>query len=809
MDSLVSGLSQAEAEKRLREQGPNELIRRRKEWQDILWRQIIQPFALLLIAAASISFYLGDVIEACLISLFVFINFAIGFVQEYRSEKALDLLQAYARPTCRVMRDGNWKRIPSRELVVGDVIRVETGDIIPADAMLAVAQSLELDESVLSGESAPVNKTSDSPVLFSGTHVVRGEAVATVTATGSKTNFGKTAALAGETPRPSDFERGINNFGKFILAMTGITLLIVVLANILIKNGKISIGELLVFAIALAVSVIPEALPLVMSLSLSRGALRLARQNVVVRRLSAIEAAGSIDVLCTDKTGTLTQNKMTIEGVKGDEKHVLRLAAIGSREIVENKETPENPFDSAIYRALSPTERKQLHKAQIISQKPFDPSRRINSTLIEWESERILAIRGAPESVFAACKDGEVIATKHKEWMEARGAEGCRVLAIASREAKGKSSISDKMESSDLDFTGLIAFKDPVKPDAAEAIRTATRLHVRVVMLTGDAPEVAAAVAHEVRLLKGSSRLMVGPEYESLDEKTKDHAVATCDVFARVKPEQKFDIIRRLQKNHDVGFLGEGINDAPALAAADVGFVVQNAADIARESADIILLDKSLSVIMNGIRLGRETFSNTATYIRATLTSNFGNFYAIAFATLFIDQVPLLPAQILLVNLLTDVPMIAISTDAVDPEELHKPKKYDVREIVLIAVLLGLVSTLFDFIFFALFRSGPIDTLRTNWFIGSVLTELVLIVSIRTRLPFWRARTLSPSLFWMTLLAAVICLVIPIAPFASRFGFVTPSAAHLQTVLLVVLAYFTTTEVVKLLAIRFAAKKPA
>ncbi|MCC7522830.1 cation-transporting P-type ATPase [Candidatus Uhrbacteria bacterium] len=798
MDSAPRGLSQAEAEKRLRANGANELPRHRNRWFALALRQVKDPFVLLLVAAAILSLGLGNSIEAGLILAFVVINIGIGFVQEARSQKALDMLQAYTRPYSHVLRDGEWRKVSSRELVAGDIIRLGSGDIVPADAEIRITHSLEVDESILTGESAPASK-SVNDALFSGTHIVQGQATAEITDTGAKTSLGKTATLATESPRPSEFERGISNFATFILKMVGVTLVVVLLANLAIKGERADLGELIVFSIALAVSVIPEALPLVMSLSMSNGALKLARQNVVVRRLSAVEAAGSIDVLCTDKTGTLTENKMTVADIFGDRRTVIQHASLGSRDLIESDELPENPFDSALYHAQSSPERRAVRKSKLLAERPFDPERRLNSAIVELNGTRILIVRGAPEAVGTN--------ESHKEWIEARGAEGCRILAIAAKTLANETVITNELEKNGLEIVGLIAYKDPVKADAAEAVRTAERLGVRVIMLTGDAPDVAAAVGHEVGLLKGHGHVYTGTEYEAMDQDEKNEAVKIGSVFARVKPEQKHDIIRRLQKTHDVGFLGEGINDAPALAAANVGFVVQHASDIARESADIILLDKSLSVIMNGIRLGRETFANTATYIKATLTSNFGNFYAIAISTLFIEQIPLLPAQILLVNLLTDAPMIAISTDAVDPEELRKPKKYDVREIVLLAIMLGLVSTVFDFIFFALFRNGPIEILRTNWFIGSVLTELVLILSIRTRLPFWKARTLSPLLFWLTLIAAVACVLIPISSISTTLGFVQPSGSHLRIILLVVACYFIMTETIKLFAVRAAKRE--
>ncbi len=807
MPEQQQGLSSAEASRRLLADGPNEIEAKNLPAWRILARQFISPFIYLLVVAVSISFALNDVFEGSLVLIFVLLNASIGFFQEYRSEQALRILRSYIRPQAKVIRDGREITIVTSDLVTGDLIRLIAGDIVPADADITECHALLVDESVMTGESEPVSKDDlHANKLASGTRIVGGTAFATITATGSRTRLGNVAKLTIETESKGEFELGLARFSKFILRLIIITLIVVFAANVAIKGANANIIELLIFSIALAVSVIPEALPLVTSIALSRGALRMAKQQVVLKRLAAMEDLGSIDILCTDKTGTLTENRLTVSAVFGNHEEVLKQALHGSKEFLENGKRPENPFDAALFDALSADARKT--NGNFVMEIPFDPMRRRNSLVWKSPEGPSLVVRGAPETMFECCVPvDESTHVKVTRWMTEQGALGCRVLLIA-----GRSHIGDDVtlkDESGLKFYGLVAFRDPVKSDAKQSIKNAEALGLTVKILTGDAPEVAAAVAREVGLLTMSQVAMTGSEFAELEKKDKLKAVKEQAVFARVSPEQKFEIVHLLQEDGtDVGFLGEGINDAPALKAANVGLVVQNASDIARESADVVLLEKSLSVIVNGIRLGRETFANTTTYIRTTLASNFGNFYAIAISTLLIPELPMLPAQILLLNLLSDLPMVAISTDQVDEQELRRPKHYNIREIVMLATLLGAVSTIFDFIFFAIFVRKGAATLQTNWFIGSVLTELVLIYSLRTRRFFLHGRAPSLILILLTVGAAITTIGIPFTTFGQElFSFHAPSSMQLTTIFTIVIAYFITTETVKHYAIKAAAQR--
>jgi len=815
--SAEQGLSSEAVAGRLRTSGYNEVSGRKVSWQDILFRQFKSSFIYLLFAAAVLAFLLGERIDAGMILLFVLINATLGFYQEYRSEHTLQILRQYILTKTRVRRDGKEELVESRLLVPGDVVVVEAGDIIPADLRFFLSHNLMVDESVLSGESAPVVKTIDvlpHPVKevyqahnigFSGSTVVSGKGEGVVFATGRETVIGDVARLTLETVRESSFEKGLTRFSSFILRLILLTLLFVFFANIFIKGGEVNIPELLLFSIALAVSVIPEALPVVTTFSLSRGALHLAKNRVVVKRLSAIEDLGSIDVLCTDKTGTLTENALAVSDISSQKPtDTLFYASLAATFLTEKLKQPNNAFDLALWEKMSVKDRERIAAYGVVSEIPFDPERRRNSVLVRRGNHSAFVVRGAPEVIVPHCVDftGKKALT---DWIASEGRKGNRVIAVAKKEKVADEHYTVADEEGGLSFVGCISFVDPIKKTTEAAIAKAEHLGVQIKILTGDSREVAGAVAHSVGLIPSPDEVIIGEELDALSLAKQHEAVGRYAVFARVSPQQKYTIIHLLQKDNEVGFLGEGINDAPALQIANVALVVAGASDIAREASDIVLLKKSLEVIVDGIKEGREVFANTVKYIKATLTSNFGNFYAVATASLLIDYLPMLPLQILLVNLLSDFPMIAVATDTVDHQELRQPRRYDVREVVLLATTLGLVSTVFDFIFFGYFSRISPEVLQTNWFIGSILTELVLLFSIRSRFFFLRAKRPSGVLFWLTLVAFGTTIVLPFTFLGQTlFHFTPPTLPHLLLILSLVGVYFAVTETVKLFYYRFA-----
>jgi P-type Mg2+ transporter len=814
--TLERGLTLSEVTSKRIRFGKNELTQEHRSAWSIVLRQLKSPFIYLLLGASLLAFLLGEIADALLIIAFISINTVLGFFQEYRSEQTLQLLKKYAAARARVLREGSSTLIPAEDLVPGDLVLLETGDRIPADLRLALVHSLSVDESAVTGESVSVEKTheilSTTPqsafqatnLCFAGTMVVHGSGFGIVIATGTESTLGTIAQHTGER-HESAFEKSIARFSAFILRLVIATLLLVFLLHLLIRGDAVDIPNLLLFSIALAVGVIPEALPVVTTFSLSRGARKLSEKHVVVRRLAAVEDLGSIEVLCTDKTGTITENKLTLAHTFGSTREELLTYANRGAD-------PDNgriePFDAALCAALSTDEQSALEHTTVLANVAFDPRTRFNAVVVEDVDKRRLIVRGAPEHIFSLCNTDQEVYTKAQTWASEAGEHGERVLAIATRTLTPTEDAFEAAQTPQkLSFLGIISFKDPIKQSTARAIHEAQTLGLQVKIVTGDSPEVAGAVAYDIGLIESPKEVLTGIQFEALDTHERHAAVRTYSVFARIGPEQKHEIVELLGESFEVGFLGEGINDVPALRAAGVSIVVESASDISRDTADIILLEKSLEVIVAGIREGRIAVANTSKYIKATLASSFGNFYAVALVSLFIDYLPMLPIQILLLNLVSDFPMIAIAADTVDQSEVAKPHSQNVRDILLIATLLGIVSTFFDFVFFGLFHDAAPSVLQTNWFIGSALTELAFLFSIRTRGVWWNAERVPSLIVLLTAGACCVTLTIPyIAPLATLFKFTAPSLTHLGMILGTVLVYFISTESVKLLYFRTLAQ---
>ena len=766
-----------------------------------------------------------------MILLFIAVNTALSFYQEYHSGQALAALKHYLSGRARVRREGREHIVGSRELVPGDIVLVETGDNIPADLRFLGVNNLAVDEEILTGESkavAKVDEVLERPVSqmyqawnigFSGTTVVSGRGVGVVIATAGRTVSGDIAHLVQETHRESSFEKGIGRFSRFIMRMVLVTLSIVFLANVIIKGEAADVTALLIFSLALAVSVVPEALPVITTVSLSRGAARLARQKVVVKRLSAVEDLGSIEVLCADKTGTLTENILGVERVviphqqgrssqenQTVQAECLTLATMAGTFPGGKRQTVDEAFDVALWKALEPSDQKHLKTMERLNELPFDPERKRGSVLMRTEQGYELIVRGAPEVLMSLAINLTPLQKEHlHQTMITEGKQGKRVLAVARKSVFQDSAYTPEAETA-LTFMGLIFFADPIKESAREAVREALHLGVKVKILTGDSPEVAGVVAERVGLIRRATEVLTGEEWEALSPEGKRQSLEQYSVFARVSPRQKYEIVKLLQEKNEVGFLGEGINDAPALKLANVALVVESAADIAREAADVVLLERDLGVIVEGIREGRRIFANIIKYLKATLISNFGNFYSVALVSLLLNFLPLLPLQILLMNLLSDLPMIALATDTVDNEELKRPKNYQIGGVVLFATLLGAVSTFFDFIFLAFFYShNEPAVLQTYWFLFGMATELALIFSIRTRFFFLHSRPPSTWLLIFSILMFCLTFLIPFTAWGQKiFHFIEPEVWHIGLILTIVAIQFIATEVTKRLYYRIA-----
>ena len=821
LESRESGLTEKEVLERQRTSGFNEIKIKEMNSFDILVRQFKSPFFYLLLIASVVALLIGERIDSLVIFAFVFINVSLGFFQESRAAKTASLLKKYIPLKARVKREGKEKIIEQKFLVPGDIVLIEAGNITPADLRILKAKNFLVDEEILSGESVPVAKSSEAQIkevkeifeakniVFTGSSVVSGEAEAIVIGTGKQTVFGEIVKLATESPRKSIYETSLLRFSRLILRIVVVSIVFIFLANLILR-GQSNFFEFLIFSVALVVSIIPEALPVVVTFSFSQGAIQLARKKVVVKRLSSIEDLGNIEILCTDKTGTLTENKLTLEEIfSKDKEKCLLYGLLSSSQMKEEIESAENPFDLAILQKTPPEIKKSLSNFRQISEIPFDPQRLRNSSLLEdKEGKKILIVRGAPEAILAI----STISKGRKNWPEIqeeikqKGREGKRILAVAFKELETLDYSAD--EEKELTFLGYFSFIDPLKKTAKEAAGFSRKLGVQIKILTGDSPEVAGLVAKEIGLISDPKDVILGKTLESLPGESFEETCEKFQVFARVSPKTKFKIVEALQKKYQVGYLGEGINDAPALKIANVAIAVREGADISREVSDIILLKKDLRIIIDGIKEGRNIFSNINKYIKCTIASNFGNFYSIAAISFFIPFLPMLPIQILLVNLLSDFPLIAIATDKVDVEELRKPKLYQLSLFVPLIILLAIVSTIFDFIFFGIFHKAEPGLLQTLWFIESILTEIFLIYSVRTHRFFLKTSFPSYPLIIFSFLTIMATVILPFTRAGKEFfHFVSPSASALLTVISLVLSYFVISEIVKLIYFRFSKKR--
>jgi len=820
--SSLQGLSQAEAAQRLETYGPNEVAQEKQHgWPRRLLKTSCNPLVILLTALAVLSAATGDMRAAAVMTLMVVLGILLRFVQETRANTAAAKLKAMITVTATVVRGGKPTDLPLRELVPGDVVNLAAGDMVPADLRLVTAKDLFLVQSSLTGESLPAEK-SDLPqpadgrsplelpnLCFLGTSVESGTATAVVIATGPQTYFGSMAgSIVGQQPRTS-FDKGVSRFTWLMIKFMAVMVPLVFLINGLTKHDW---KTAFFFALAVAVGLTPEMLPMIVSVSLAKGALAMSRKKVIVKRLNSIQNFGAMDVLCTDKTGTLTMDKVILEkhcDVAGDENHDVWQSAF----LISQFQTGlKNVLDRAILGYREHLDQVSTEGFEKLDEIPFDFQRRLMSVVVRDSGNNTQKIisKGAPEEVFRRCNrfelNGDVnpieqlVISDLKDEYQRLSSDGFRVLAVAYKDVERRPAYT-KDDESDLILQGYVAFLDPPKETASLAITALNKHGVTVKVLTGDNDLVTKKVCQEVGLDTG--RVLLGKDVEAMSDPELAQAAETTNVFARLSPADKQRIVKALQsKNHVVGFMGDGINDAPALRAADVGISVDTAVDIAKESADLILLEKNLMVLEEGVLEGRKVFANIVKYIRMGASSNFGNMFSVLGASAFLPFLPMAPIQVLTNNLLYDFSQVPIPTDNVDEEQIAKPRPWNIDEIKKFILFIGPISSIFDyttyFVMLYVFHCwGNATLFQTGWFVESLMTQTLIIHVIRTnKIPFIQSKASWPLIVTSVLIMAFGAWL-PFSPLASSLGFTTLSARYWPLLGLTLLCYVVLTQVVK------------
>jgi Mg2+-importing ATPase len=812
--STAAGLSRRQALARLAMQpAPTRLPRyQRDAW--LLFNQFRNPLVLLLLVAMLISLWLGDRMDAVIVLVVILMSTFLGFWQERRAADALAALLALIRSQATVLRDGQPTEVPVDEVVRGDVVLLKAGDTIPGDGWLLEAKDLFVDESSLTGESFPAEKkiveaSSGTSVdaswlqrisaVYQGTHVVSGTAKGLMVATGTGTKFGKIAASLRGRSLESEFELGLRRFGEGLVRVTLVLVIAIFALHVFYHRPVL---DAFLFAMALAVGITPELLPAIVSITLARGAQRLAAQQVIVRRLAAIENLGSMSVLCSDKTGTLTEGTVKLLAAvdaDGQPSELVKLYAVLNATFESGF---ANPIDKALRSEPPPGIRWEDFTK--FDEVPYDFIRKRLSVVVAHGGQQHLMItKGAVSNILAVCTtvagpDGPVDLASRREAIQAvfedYSQAGHRVLGLAIRDVTGDP-IIDKDDEHDLCFLGFLTFDDPPKAGAAAAVQSLRQLGVELKVITGDNRLVARQIGQQMGI--ASPMVVTGEELHSMTQAALIQRVRDVQIFAETEPNQKERILLALRQGGEVvGYLGDGINDASALHAADVGISVDDAVDVAKEAADLVLLQHDLAVLAEGVRSGRHIFANTMKYIFITTSANFGNMFSMAGASIFLPFLPLLPKQILLNNLLSDLPAFAIATDRVDRDQLDRPRRWDQRLIRHFMIVFGLVSSVFDFLTFGVlifWLHAQQPQFQTAWFIESLMTELFIVMVIRTRRPFIHSRP-GGILMATTLLVAGLAVVLPYTPLASLFGLVPLPLSYLLILLAITLLYLLASE---------------
>lgn len=780
------GLKGSESMERLKIYGANILKpKKRSDALKILFSQFKSPITLILLFAAGMSFFLHDRMDTIIIVTIIFISSLLGFWQEKGASDAFEKLLATVQIRAAVLRDGEEKEVPVEEIVPGDIIIFKSGDIVPADCLILDSKDLFVSEATLTGETFPVEKENgvlkaETPLgkrtnsLWMGTSVVSGSGKAVVIFTGEETEFGKISAKLKLRPPETEFEKGIAQFGHFLMEVTMLMVTAIFAINVYLQRP---ILDSFLFSLALAVGLTPQLLPAIISVNLSHGARDMAQKKVIVKRLASIENLGSMNMLCSDKTGTLTEGKLQLHSFQDLEgkqsEKVLLYACLNAY----YQKGFENPID----RAILAQNRFDLSTYRKLDEIPYDFVRKKLSILVSTNNTNLMITKGALPDILEVCSFAEAagentvkvsdLREKIEQRFEEFSGKGLRTLGVAYREI-GQQAVISKKQETEMILLGFLFFFDPPKKGIAETIQNMENLGISLKVITGDNRLVAASISRDIGIKSRS--VITGNELNQASDEALIKQVTDTDVFAEVEPNQKERIILALRKSGNVvGYIGDGINDASAIHAADVGISVDTAADVAKEAADIVLLEKDLGVLAEGVKGGRKTFTNTLKYVFMATSANFGNMFSMAGASIFLPFLPLLPKQILLTNLLTDFPEMTIATDSVDREMVEAPHTWNIDFIRKFMITFGITSSVFDYLTFVtllLLLPGMTEEFRTGWFVESVISASMIVLVIRSRKPFFKSRP-GKYLLTTTLLIGALTLVLPLTPFAALFGF--------------------------------------
>jgi Mg2+-importing ATPase len=809
LQTSPDGLTSDQANARLEKFGPNLLKKQKKSDAFTLFlSQFKSPIIIILLFAAALSLFLQDSTDAVIIFVIIFVSSMLGFFQEHRATNAVKKLLAMVRITSTVIRDGSNKEIPSEEIVPGDIVMLSAGSKIPADCIILESRDLFVNEAVLTGETFPVEKNSslisdEVPIskrtntLFMGTNVISGNSKAVVVKTGLQTEFGKVSDRLRFRAPETEFEHGVRRFGYFLTQVTLILVIAIFAINVYLSRPVL---ESFLFSLALAVGLTPQLLPAIISINLSHGARKMASYKVIVKRLSSIENLGSMNVLCSDKTGTLTEGVVHIKSsldVKGNENDEVFFYAYLNA-IYETGFL--NPIDEAIrsYKILDVSSYRKLDEI------PYDFSRKRLTVLVSKDDERVMITKGALSNVLSICSHAkfqtetveiENVRAQILQKFTELSQQGFRVLGISYKNLD--TTILRNEDEVNLTFLGFLVLFDPPKVGIIKTINQLKSLGISLKIITGDNKLVAENVAKQIGLT--DPKILTGQELRQITNEAFLNNVNKVDIFSEVEPNQKERIIVALKKSGNVvGFIGDGINDATALYAADVGISVDTAVDVAKEASDIVLLEKNFEVLIQGVEEGRRTFANTIKYVFMATSANFGNMFSMAGVSMFLSFLPMLPKQILLTNLITDFPEMTISTDNVDKEMVTLPHKFDLKFIRKFMMVFGLLSSVADFATFGilLYFGSTIDQFRTGWFIESVASASLIVLAIRSRKPLIKAKP-SKYLLISTITAVCIVIVIPFTFLGKEFGFVPIPFSVLVMIAIIVAIYLTSVEIAK------------